>query len=172
MVNSFLKNQGVAALVMIPVFAVSACGVATRPALTLLPAAEAGPKYQQLSTEISEVLSTEYPGLEWAPVENQHTRMAENNDGECILSIGTLRSQQHLSGLAGEWEPVMDTIAPILKNAGFSPVIDTDSLKGGWTGISSQDHHGGEIRINEKNTSNIHVSAKVSDEDCTGELGG
>lgn len=134
--------------------------------MTLFPASEAVPRYQQLSTDLGEVLNAEYPELKLAPVDGRETRMRENNDGECILSIGTLRSQEYLSGLAGGWKPVMETIAPVLKDAGFAPITETVPMKGGWTGISSEDVHGGRIGIRAKGNTDISVTAKVTDEDC------
>lgn len=172
MVNSVFSIRAAAALILMSAFALTSCGVAASPAKTLLPAAEAAPRYQQLSTDISEVLNAEYPELKLAPVDGRETSMRENNDAECILSIGTLRSQKYLSGLAGGWKPVMETIAPVLKDAGFAPITKTEPMKGGWTGISSQDVHGGEIRIRAKGFTDISVSAKVTDEDCTMNLRG
>lgn len=165
MVNSALKVRAVAALILIPAFALTSCGVAASPAMTLFPASEAVLKYQQLSTDLGEVLNAGYPELKLAPVDGRETRMRENNDGECILSIGTLRSQEDLGGLAGGWKPVMETIAPVLKDAGFAPITETVPMKGGWTGTSSEDVHGGEIGIRAKGFTDIWVYAKVTDDD-------
>lgn len=129
-------------------------------------AAEAGPQYQQLSTDISDTLAAKFPGEPWLPVDNQQTRLNQNNDGKCFLSIGTLRSQDSLPELAGGWEAVMDAINPVLQDSGFAEIKDTGSIKGGWQGISSTDASGGELRIASKGYTDISVTAEVSDTDC------
>ncbi|WP_154605074.1 MULTISPECIES: hypothetical protein [Arthrobacter] len=45
-----------------------------------------------------------------------------------------------------------------------------DSLKGGWTGISSTDKHGGELRMYEKGATDISLAVLVSDKDCSASL--
>lgn len=159
------RHSLAALLGFVPALAMRACS-----GPSLLIAAEAGPRYQQLSTDISETLASEYPGLDWAPLEGRQTRMAENSDGECILTVGTLRSPEALTDLAGGWKPVVNTIVSALEDAGFESMNDEDTIPGGWTGISSRDDHGGKIRIYEKSFSEITVSAQVSDTVCPTDL--
>ena len=134
---------------------------------TTLAAAEAGPRYQQLSTDIGDTLAAKFPGEPWLPVDNQQTRLSRHSDGKCFLSIGTLRSQDALPDLAGGWEAVMEAVNPVLQDSGFAEIKDTDSIKGGWQGISSTDGSGGELRIFSKDSTDISVTAEVSDTDCS-----
>jgi hypothetical protein len=94
--------------------------------------------------------------------------MATNSSGTCVLTIGTLRSQDSLWAVPGSWGAVMKTINPVLKEGAFAPIAHTDSLKGGFTGISSTDGHGGKLNISEKGTTDISLGAEVSDKDCSG----
>ena len=61
----------------------------------------------------------------------------------------------------------MEAVNPVLQDSGFAEIKDTDSIKGGWQGISSTDGSGGELRIFSKDSTDIFVTAEVSDTDCS-----
>lgn len=128
--------------------------------------ADIGPKYQQLATDLGNALSSEYPATVWHPVQNQVTRLTKDDDGHCTLSIGTLRYDGYLPDTAGDWEHVMAVINPVLKDAGFAEITSTENIPGGWTGISSTDASGGEMRMAAKSYTNLTIHSAVSDPDC------
>ncbi|MCQ9164898.1 MULTISPECIES: hypothetical protein [unclassified Arthrobacter] len=130
-------------------------------------AADAGPRLQQLSTDLAAALSAAYPGAPWLSVPGQATNLSKNDAGTCHLTIGTLRSKESLRDVPGGWAAVMKTVNPVLREGGFADVTRTDSLKGGYTGISSTDGHGGEVKISEKGATEISVGSDVSDKDCS-----
>ncbi|WP_146238842.1 hypothetical protein [Arthrobacter livingstonensis] len=165
MVNG-LRRHGLALVLLI----CAGLGAASCSGPSLPTAAEAGPRLQQLSTDLAGALARAYPGKSWLPVQGQETRRVKNDDGTCVLTIGTLRSKDSLREVSGGWDSVMKTVNPILKEGGFPSISGTDSLKGGFTGISSTDSHGGELKISEKGATDISLQSKVSDKDCSSTL--
>lgn len=129
--------------------------------------AEAGPKFQQLSTDLADALTAAFPDTSWHPVPNQVTRLTEHDDGTCVLSIGTLRYNGYLPDAAGSWGQVMDTINPVLTDAGFNKMTSEKDIPGGWSAVESSDSSRGEVRLAAKSYTDLNVKAEVSDPDCT-----
>lgn len=148
-------------LLVCAAFEMAAC---SGPALS--GADDAEPRLQQLSADLTDVLLRDYPGQPWLPVSRSESRVAKDRDGKCVLYMGTLRSQDSVTRLARGWDAVMETINPVLERSGFAKVTDTDSLKGGWTGISSTDKLGAQLRIFEKSYTEIALQAEVAETAC------
>ena len=85
-----------------------------------------------------------------------------------MLILPTLRSDSSLWAEAGGWKAVMDVVNPVLDEHDFDTVSSEDTLDGGWTGISSSDDSGAEIRFMDKDYTEITLTAPVSDGDCSG----
>lgn len=160
-----LERRALVPLLLCTSLAVSSCSGPSLPT-----AADARPRLEQLSTDLAGAFARDYPGQPWLPVRYGDTSMAMDSSGTCVLWIGTLRSQDSLYAVAGNWDAVMKTINAVLKEGGFAPITHTDSFKGGYTGISSTGGHGGRLNMFEKGPMDISVSAKVSGKYCSADL--
>lgn len=167
MVNCGLKRGVSAVSVLALLVGLSACAIVARPAPERLPAAEAAPRYEQLSADIRDVLNAAYSGLELAADDGDVTTVHDYTPGRCVLYIRGLESDNDLGSLAGGWKPVMETIASTLDDAGFPAITKQDKIPGGWSGISSEDRHGATLHISAKGSIRISITAKVSDEVCS-----
>jgi len=162
MLRSIARNFFRVAALALALLLVAGC--ATTP--ELISAKEATTKYQDLVNALSSKLSQQYATRPWQSVDGEKTALTRGDDGHCRLNIGKLRTQDSLPSLAGGWKAAMEAINPLLKEHGFAEISSEDSIKGGWTGVSSSDQHGGKLRIVAKGYTELSLASPVSDDSC------
>lgn len=162
MLRSTVWSSRPVAAVALAVLLVAGCAAAPE----LISAQDATTKYQDLVDELSSKLSKQYATQPWQAVNGQKTTLDRSEDGHCQLSIGKLRTQDSLPALAGGWKAAMAAMNPVLKAHGFTEISSEDSIKGGWTGVSSSDQHGGKLRIVAKGYTELSLAGPVSDTNC------
>ena len=142
----------------------SACSAQPKP----VSSEEASVSYPVVLGDVQSALRSAYPDLAWDGSATDAAEITADNDGGCVLILPTLRSDSSLWAAAGGWKAVMEVVNPVLDEHDFDTVSSEDTLDGGWTGISSSDDSGAEIRFMDKDYTEITLTAPVSDGDCSG----
>ncbi len=130
-----------------------------------LDAAAATERYQPAVDDLVAALTAAYPTVTWTA--DSETRVTGDGSASgCVLALGSMRADPSLPDTAGTWADVLTTANPVLTEHGFAAVTDEDSLDGGWSGVSTRDDAGAELRLADKAYTLLSLSVPVTDTDC------
>ena len=152
------------AAVVFAALALSGCATA-QPAAPTIDSTEAAAEYQPVMDDVLAALTEAYPSVIWSAGDSTDRVLAGNSDEPCSLWLADQQAQD-LPGAAGGWSEVMQVVNPVLEEHGFSTVTDEDSIDGGFTGISSRDETGAELRLVDKMSTEISLEIDVTDTGC------
>ena len=153
-----------AAAATFALLALSGCVTAEPPAPTI-DSTTAAAEYRPVMDDVIAALTAAYPSVVWSTGDSADRVLAGNSDEPCSLWLADQQADD-LPGTAGGWSDVIETINPTLEEHGFSEITEEDSIDGGFTGISSRDATGAELRIVDKLGTEISLEIDVTDTGC------
>lgn len=162
-----MSNTSSRRLVLAAGLALAAVATASCAPPSLLSAADAQPRYEKLTEELAQTLELQYLHDPWVFTGDGESKVKAVDHGtKCTFYVASRGTGDDVASLAGGWAAVMETINPVLAEHGFSKITEEDSIAGGYTGISSRDDHGARVRISAKGSTELSLSAGVTDTDC------
>jgi len=153
-----------ATVAAVALLALAGCGT-PEPAAPTIDSTEAAAEYQPVMDDILATLTAAYPTVTWSTGDSSDRVLAGNSDDPCSLWLADQQADD-LPGAAGGWSDVIDALNPTLERHGFSEITEEDSIDGGFTGISSRDATGAELRIVDKTSTEISLEIDVTDTGC------
>ncbi|MGP9501111.1 hypothetical protein ACT3TS_02720 [Specibacter sp. AOP5-B1-6] len=162
-----MSNSSRSRFILAAVLALAAVATASCAPPALLSSADAQPRYEKLAEELAQTLELQYLNDPWVFTGDGDSEVQAVDHGtKCTFYVASRGSGDDVASLAGGWDAVMETINPVLAEHGFSEIAEEDSIAGGYTGISSKDDHGARVRIVSKGSTELSLSADVTDKDC------